>query len=181
VSSSNFLVSLIACLRFSLSLTHSHLDAVANTFLFLSTKHTGWPEEFMTSAIAHCRDNKGTKCPAAKYFVNIDDNVLEQRVVAMPADTLLPDEVISPVRVLPQGQCPPMKPVGAFATVNHKAWAWSSSNDTASSTDDTNNDDHYDDDEAVDDATDDDKCSSCGGTFFIICWFINCLIKWLFQ
>jgi hypothetical protein len=154
----------------------------------------------MTSAIAHCRDNKGTKCPGAKYFVNIDDNVLEQRVVAMPADTLLPDEVISPVRVLPQGQCPPMKPVGSFATANNKAWAWSTSNDTASSAnDDNDNDDHYDDDvrydvdqagdeavdeagdEAVDDATDDDKCSSCGGTFFIICWFINCLIKWLFQ
>jgi hypothetical protein len=158
----------------------------------------------MTSAIAHCRRNQGTNCPAAKYFVSIDDNVLEQRMVAMPAETLLPDEVISPVRVLPQGSCPPMKPVGAFATANNKAW--SSSNDTASSANDANddtnnhddtnddtNDDHYDDDrygddeadgegvdEAVDDATD-DQCSSCGGIFFIICWFIHCLIMRLLN
>jgi hypothetical protein len=153
----------------------------------------------MTSAIAHCRRNQGTNCPAAKYFVSIDDNVLEQRLVAMPAETLLPDEVISPVRILPQGSCPPMKPVGAFATsANNKAW--SSSNDTASSANDANddtnnnddtNDDHYDDDrydeadgegvdEAVDDATD-DQCSSCGGIFFIICWFIHCLIMRLLN
>jgi hypothetical protein len=90
----------------------------------------------MAGAIAHCWKNAGMKCPATKYVVSIDNNILERRVVAMPAETMLPDEVVSPVRTLPQGQCPTMKAAGAFATANHKAWAGSSSSytdDTSSS------------------------------------------------
>jgi hypothetical protein len=94
---------LIACLFSYFSLSHTRRHNIIN---FLQTSQTGWPEEFMAGAIAHCRKNAGTKCPATKYFVSIGDNILEQRVVAMPAETMLPDEVVSPVRMLPQGQLP---------------------------------------------------------------------------
>jgi Domain of unknown function (DUF1996) len=137
--------------------------------MFSQLPCTGWPEEFIANAIEFCRRNTGPQCLAGKYE-SIDTNAAERRDVALRPNMMLPNEEISPVRRIPQGDCPEMKAVGK-------------PNGPVSTPDETDNGLGSGDDGSENgphDKSEDDAVCPCTGTFFIICWFFRCLLDWLF-
>jgi hypothetical protein len=169
---------------------------ISHNLVVSPKRHVGWPEDFIANAIQHCRRsvdlNGQGQCLVEKYN-GIDSNWAEQRrQVELRPNTMLPDEVVSPVRSIPTGSCPPFKAAGSFLPKSVPAAATTTINATTTTTtaselmdaglSDANGHDDYphDDDVRVDDR-DNDGCSSCSseGIFFIVCWFFRCLLSWL--
>jgi hypothetical protein len=100
---------------------------------------------------------------------------------------MLPNEIISPVRNIPRGDCPEMKAVGepdsTFVTTDQNDTGWESGTNSTTSVNDT-----WWESDTINSTTfenglhnkiDDAGCP-CTGAFFIICWFFRCLLSWLF-